>query len=145
MNKIIHNWHTRLDMPKHDAEWHKQDVADELEELKEARGIIHKWSELSDISYTYSRAHWSGFEEIVLPISNIGYLIGLLYMFPKYQLRWRFFVALGKKFDKDIKIKEVRNPKKIKKLEEIAGKYGLNKEAFVSEAKRLMKRRIFLK
>lgn len=145
MNKIIHRWHTKLDMPKHDLKWHEQDIADEMQELEEARGIINNWSELSDISYTYTRAHWSGHKDIPLPISNFKYLIGLVYMFPKYQLRWKFFVILGSKLDKNIKIREVRNPKKIHKLETIAGNYGLNKKDFVLEAKKLMKKRIFLK
>lgn len=145
MNKIIYKWHSKLDMPKYDREWHRQDVADELQELKEANGVINKWSELSDVCYTYTRAHWSGHRDIALPISYSSYLIGLVYMFPKFHLRWRFFVILGKKLDKDVKIREVRNPRKVDKLETIAGRYGLDKEAFVSEAKKLMKKRIFLK
>lgn len=145
MNKIIHRWHTRLDMPKHDAKWHEQDIADEMQELEEARGIVNNWSELSDISYTYTRAHWSGHENIKLPIGKVHYYIGLVYMFPKYYLRWSFFNAVGKKLDGSVKVREVRNPKKINKLHTIAEKYGFDKDEFSAEAKRLMRRRIFLK
>lgn len=132
-------------MPKHDAAWHEQDIADELQELREARGIVNIWSELSDISYTYTRAHWSGVKDIKLPVSTFHYHIGLLYMLPKYQLRWKFFVILGSKLDKNVKVREVRNPQKVYKLEHIAGKYGFDKELFVSEAKKLMRKRLFLK
>lgn len=145
MNKIIFNWHKKLDMPKYNLAWHQRDIEDELLELKEARGIIHKWSELSDIAYTYSRALWSGHAELKLPISRIKYYFGLIYMFPKYQLRWNFFVDLGKKLNSDIKIREVRNPARANKLLEIAEKYNFDKKKFSEESKKMLKRRFFLK
>lgn len=145
MNKIIIAWHNRLDMPKYDLAWHKADVADELQELVEAKSFIDKWSELSDISYTYTRAKWSGHVDIDLPITYHQYLIGLIYMFPKYSLRWNFFYKLGKRLGAEVKVTEVRNPKKLSKLENIAEKYGLDKKQFVEEAKKLMRYRLFLK
>ncbi len=51
-------------------------------------------------------------------------------MFPKYTLRWRFYRVLGKKIDKNVKITEVRNPKKLEKLEYIAKKYNLDSIKF---------------
>lgn len=145
MKKLINKWHSILDMPKNDLAWHEADVLDELEELKEAEGLIHKWSELSDVVYTYTRAHWSGHTEIKSPLSKINFYVGLLYMFPKYSLRWKFYRVLGKKFDKNIKITEVRNPKKIEKLKIIALKYNLDPDKFTEEAKKLMKKWMFLK
>jgi hypothetical protein len=44
MKKIIHRWYSIIGMPKRDLEWHKADIADEMQELKEARGLVHKWS-----------------------------------------------------------------------------------------------------
>ena len=144
MNKIINYWHSILDMPKRDFEWHKADVLEELQEFNEARGLINKWSELSDVVYTYTRACWSGHKTMEYPLSKISFFMGLLYMFPKYTLRWRFYRVLGKKIDKNVKIAEVRNPKKIEKLEKIARKYNLNPQQFTDEAKKLIKRWIFL-
>ncbi len=69
--------------------------------------------------------------------------MGLLYMFPKCTLRWKFYRALGKKFDRDIT--EVRNPRKTEKLKHIARKYNLDEDLFEAEAKKLMKKWIFLK
>lgn len=74
-------------MPKYDFTWHSQDVAEEFGEYKEATGLLHRWSELSDVVYTYTRAQWSGYKEIEFPLSRTGFYIGLLYMFPKYTLR----------------------------------------------------------
>lgn len=142
---LIHKWHSYLNMPKHDIDWHLQDVKDELEELKEAEGIIHRWSEISDVVYTCTRAKWSGHKQIEFPLKKIHFYIGLIYMFPKYTIRWRFFRAVGKKIDSNLKICEVRNPTRIHKLEHIANKYNLDPEIFKNEAQRMMKWWVFLK
>lgn len=145
MKKLIESWHSVLDMPKKDYYWHQADVLEELKELQEAEGLINKWSELSDVAYTYTRAYWSGHTEIQYPLSKINFYIGLLYMFPKYSLRYGFYRVLGKKIDKNAKLKEVRNPKKIEKLKHIASKYNLDGDKFTEEAKKLMKKWVFLK
>ena len=145
MKKLIEKWHSKLDMPKYDFVWHSQDTADEIQELNEAEGLICKWSELSDVVYTCTRANWSGHKNIKFPYNKLKFFIGTLYMIPKYTLRWNFFRTLGKKFNKDLKIKEVRNPKKVKKLENIAIQYNLDPKIFIDEAEKLMRFWFFLK
>nr|AQS30182.1 hypothetical protein [uncultured bacterium] len=145
MMKIINKWHSILDMPKKDFYWHQADVLEELKELEEAEGLVNKWSELSDVVYTYTRAHWSGHTDIEFPLNKANFYIGLFYMFPKYSLRYGFYRVLGKKINKNAKLKEVRNPKKIEKLEHIAKKYNLDPIKFKDEAKKLIKRWVFLK
>ncbi len=142
---LINKWHDMLHMPKYDEAWHKQDMADEIAEYEEARGFIDTWSELSDVAYTYTRSKWSGHHTIEFPLSKIKLVIGLLYMFPKYTLRFRFFRDLGHQFDKNLHISEVRNPKKIEKLKVIAQKYNHDPEVFQQKAQKLMRFRIFLK
>ena len=142
---LINKWHTLLAMPKYDEVWHQEDLADELTEYQNARGVIASWSELSDVAYTYTRAQWSGHKSIVFPFSKTKLCIGIVYMLPKYTLRWRFFRTLGHQFDKNLNISEVRNPKKIEKLKTIAGKYNLDPDEFTQKATLLMKNRIFFK
>lgn len=142
---LINKWHDMLNMPEYDEEWHRQDMADELAEYQEAKGFIDTWSELSDVAYTYTRAKWSGHTTINFPLSRIRLAIGILYMLPKYTLRWRFFRALGHEFDRKLNISEVRNPKKIAKLKNIAEKYNLDPELFTQKAQSLLKNRILLK
>ena len=89
---FINLWHTILDMPKYDEEWHRQDIEDELKELRGAKGFLDTWSEKSDLVYTYTRAKWSGHHNIIFPKGKLDFLIGLVYMFPKYTLRWLFFI-----------------------------------------------------
>ncbi len=145
MEKLINKWHSYLDMPKNDLAWHEQDILDEFNELKEAKGVIDTWSEISDIVYTYTRARWSGHKNLKFPIHKLYFLIGIVYMFPKYTLRWRFYYILGKRIDKKLELREVRNPKKIEKLKVIAEKYNIDKEILINEAKKLKKKWIFLK
>jgi hypothetical protein len=142
---LIHYWHNKLNMPKYDEEWHKQDMVDELAEYTEAHGLIDTWSELSDVAYTYTRAKWSGHTTVDFPLSKIQLFVGILYMFPKYTLRWRFFRELGHQFDKGLNISEVRNPKKISKLVVIAEKYHLDPSMFQERAEKLLKSRFLLK
>lgn len=145
MKNLINKWHTKLDMPKHDEAWHRADMEDELQEYHEARGVIDTWSELSDVVYTYTRALWSGHSTITFPFSKTYFFLGVLYMIPKYSLRWHFFRTLGKRIDPSLRITEVRNPKKIAKLYNIATQYNIDPTRFRTEAQKLMRWRIFFK
>lgn len=136
---LLDRWHTLLNMPKYDEAWHRQDLADEMAEYHEATGIIDTWSELSDVAYTYTRARWSAHHGIAWPLSRLQFVIGLIYMFPKYTLRWRFFRRLGRRIDPTLCINEVRNPRKIEKLHTIAEKYHIEPAAFKQEAQRMLR------
>lgn len=127
---LISYWHGCLDMPKQDEAWHRQDMQDELKELAEARGFVDRWSEYSDVVYTYTRALWSGHSSIQNPLGFCAFVWGLLYMFPKYTFRWWFYRRAGQKVDPRVRMTEVRNPKKVEKLHTIAGKYGIDPFVF---------------
>jgi hypothetical protein len=117
-------------MERKDRDWHIGDIADEMAELQEATGILHRWSEYSDVVYTVTRARWGG-HDMPSPLPRRYFIYGSLYMFPKYTSRWIFFYRAGKKAGADHKVTEVRNPKKLHKLEHIAKKHGLQPEEFI--------------
>ncbi len=142
---IIHRWHTILNMPRYDEVWHTQDMTDELTEYNEASGVIDSWSELSDVAYTYTRANWSGHKNIKFPLSKWQFYLGIVYMIPKYTLRWRFFRKLGHQFDKNLNISEVRNPRKITKLIVLAEKYHLDPTLFQIRAEEMLRHTFLLK
>lgn len=143
--QLIDRWHTMLDMAKYDEAWHKEDMADELAEYHEAQGFVDVWSELSDVAYTYTRAIWSGHKNIEFPLSRWQLYIGLIYMLPKYTLRWRFFRKLGHTFDRNLHLSVVRNPKKVAKLIAIAENYQLDPALFQIRAEKMLKRSFLLK
>lgn len=123
-------------MPKHDLAWHEKDVADEVAELREARGLFSRWSELSDVVYTVTRARWSG-HNISFPRSALAFAVGVLYMIPKYSSRWAFFHKLGKSFGKDFHM--VRNPARAEKLRALAVANDIDPGEFESRAKKLLR------
>lgn len=127
---IVKRWHTWVNQPKEDIDWHRADIVDELAELQEATKLIHRWSELSDVVYTLTRGRWSG-HELAFPISRPQRIVGYIYMFPKYTSRTLFFRRAGKKAGADQPLQSVRNPKKVAKLEEIARQNNLDPKLFV--------------
>src|SRR5882757_6413756 len=127
---LVQKWHGWLQQPKYDKAWHEQDVADELEELRQAKGVIHHWSELSDVVYTVSRARWSG-HDLAYPLSRGEVLIGHVYMYPKYSLRTVFFRSAGRKAGSLQPVHSVRNPKKTHKLAKIAKENNIDQDLFI--------------
>lgn len=140
---MIRLWHTMLDMKKYDRAWHEQDIADELSEYHEETRFLKKWSELSDVSYTYSRAKWSG-HTLEFPFSKWHLVAGVMYMIPKYTGRWLFFKKAGKRAGSKEPIREVRNPRKVHKLHTIAKRYDIDTEAFQEICEQQLKRWILL-
>jgi hypothetical protein len=136
-------WQKLLDVPKWDLDFHKKDLQDELEEYKEAVGFINRWSEASDVVYTWTRAkYWSKVEIGSFPLSTLTLLWGMTYMYPKYTLRWLFFRSVGKEMN--IKVNEVRNPRKVKKLENLARLNNADPKDFVRIATRKLERWLLL-
>lgn len=142
---IFAPWHNLLRMEKHDLAWHEADIADELIEYQQARGFVERWSEVSDVVYTYTRARWTGYSELSFPLPRRYLICGALYMFPKYTLRWLFFITAGKLAKAQRVIREVRNPAKLSKLDDIAAIYHLNPEQFRAICQKLLKYWILLK
>lgn len=128
---ILYRWHSWLGMRKKDLAWHQQDVADELAELQEASGLIDRWSEKSDVVYTVTRARWSG-HNVDYPINKLDTALGLCYMYPKYTTRFLFYRKAGRKIDPKSDVRQVRNPKKVHKLQLIAERYDLPPEEFIA-------------
>jgi hypothetical protein len=127
---MLNFWHGLLDMPKHDEEWHQADIRRELAELRAAGSSWQeKWSEYADVAYVHSRARWAGFD-LALPIPRHVFYLSLIYMLPKYTLRYLFFRRAGLRCGK--RIYEVRNPKKPEKLRSIAKHNGINPDEFVA-------------
>lgn len=122
---MINKWHDWLGMSKFDKTWHEQDMADELAEYHEETNLIKKWSEASDVVYTYSRSKWSG-HDLTFPLGKLAYVLGFLYMIFKYTGRYLFFRSAGRKAGADKDIRCVRNPKKLHKLDDILTEQKIN-------------------
>lgn len=115
---IVERWHNWLGQPKYDKSWHASDIAGELAEYHEETKLIKKWSELSDVVYTYTRACWSG-HDLKFPLAKWQLPLGLAYMYPKYTGRYLFYRRAGRRAGANPDIVCVRNPRKLYKLGEI--------------------------
>lgn len=145
MRRIIYKrWHDLLGMPKYDKTWHKNDVAAEYQELLEAKGWVNRWSEYSDVTYTVTRAWWSG-HDIQSPLTHWQFIYGSAYMFPKHGLRFLFYRRAGKVLGSAIPLREIRNPHKPHKLRHIANTYNLDPNEFTAICNKQLRYWLLLK
>lgn len=131
-------WFKLIKKPTKELEWVLEDIEGELTEFRQARGVINKWSELSDVVGCYDFARYSG-HVVSIPFNKLYILIGSVYMVPKLSLRLLLFWRAGKKVDRKVSVKEYRNPKKIEKLQHIANKYNIDPIKFQIEVEKRLK------
>lgn len=140
---LVNWWHSKLDMKRYDQAWHESDMADELAEYHEETRWLKKWSELSDVAYTYGRSLWDGCS-VDFPLPKALYPLGLMYMFPKYTGRWLFFRRAGKKAGAKKAVHEVRNPQKVHKLHTIAERNDIDPVVFTEICQKQLRHWILL-
>ena len=98
---------------------------EELRERRAAKGFLQRLTESSDVLFTISRAHYDGFPTRQLPPFSIrrhGLVYG--YMVAKYTLRGTFYraAALLCGVPRCRSVREVVNPAKDSKLDEVAAR-----------------------
>lgn len=135
---IVKRWHAWVNQPNFDESWHKQDIADELQELTTATGFVNHWSEMSDVVYTVTRARFSG-HKLAYPIPRSQVVLGYVYMYPKYSLRVLFFRSAGRKAGAKEPLQSVRNPRKVYKLQEIAEQNNIDPALFIDICKKQLR------
>ena len=135
---MIDRWHAYLAMSRHDQAWHENDMADELAEYHEETHWFKKWSELSDVVYTTTRSRWDDCP-LAFPLQPYQYYLGIVYMIPKYTLRWYFYRTAGRKAGAARELHEVRNPHKTHKLHHIAAKYDVDPRLFQTICERQLR------
>ena len=134
---IQNKWHAYLGVRKRSASWHSMAIRDELEEYYAATSLLNKWSKAADVHFAHGQAKWGGYK-LRYPLSPDAYLLGKLYMYPKYTLRFWFFRRAGKKLGNP-DVREVRNPRMVLKVREIAEQYGFDTKAFERVCKKQLK------
>eukprot|EP00697_Spironema_sp_BW2_P004266 gnl/Spiro4/1580_TR837_c0_g1_i1.p1 gnl/Spiro4/1580_TR837_c0_g1~~gnl/Spiro4/1580_TR837_c0_g1_i1.p1 ORF type:complete len:175 (+),score=13.63 gnl/Spiro4/1580_TR837_c0_g1_i1:79-525(+) len=122
MSAFAKLWLKTLKLKVHGRTWHRQDVIGEMREFRQASTRLHRLSELSDISFTYTRAISNGYHvpnPFVLTSVPSRCVIDA-YMIVKYSTRFYFYRFCGWRAGHPTTLREVRNPMKTNKLEEIA-------------------------
>ncbi|KLU81062.1 hypothetical protein MAPG_00157 [Magnaporthiopsis poae ATCC 64411] len=139
---LLGRWHSYLALPRQTpASWHQDRLKEELRELREARTLAEAISEASDVVFTISRAEHEGFGNDSISTSNfLGRLptfwaaAVILYMLYKFTMRWSFYrvtaYACGLRGEQLDAVRDVINPAKLDKMDNVARRHGLEPSKF---------------
>ena len=142
MSTFLKRWHTVLGLSrKPELAWHKSRLAEELLERRKATTPLGRLSETSDILFTLSRARHDGFSIPFQPSWSRAYNgFAKLYMLSKFTSRWGFYrvaaYCVGKHDWRSVR--EVVNPRKRAKVDEVALRHGIPMNEFRRVCARLL-------
>ena len=141
MHAFLQRWHKTLGLSRQSPpSWYRDRLSEELRERRAARTGLQRLTETSDVLFAISRARYDGFPLRSLPpftISRHGMVYG--YMVAKYTLRWTFYRAAAMLcgVPRCRSVREVVNPAKDSKLEEVAVRHGIDAAKFRRVGSRL--------
>lgn len=132
--KLVAKWHSLLNLPRQSPPtWYRDRLREELQERRAANTPLRKLSETSDVFFSISRARHDGFPLSRLPTFNLSRHGGVyVYMLLKFTLRWGFYRVAARICQPGgaRNVREVVNPAKDRKLDEVAERHGLDKGRF---------------
>ncbi|KAI8632140.1 hypothetical protein F5Y19DRAFT_473027 [Xylariaceae sp. FL1651] len=140
ISTLLYRWHRLLSLPRQPhLSWHQDRLRDELAECQEAETPLEKLSETSDVIFSLSRATYDGFPVGELPPFTLRHAPAYGYMLAKFTSRWAFYwaVAFLCGAPNHYTVREVVNPTKDHKLEEVALRHHIDPEKFKRIACRL--------
>ncbi|KAI1765645.1 hypothetical protein GGR53DRAFT_529402 [Hypoxylon sp. FL1150] len=129
----LYQWHRLLDLPRQSPpSWYPDRLRDEIQELREARTFLERLSETADVFFTISRSEYDGFPVGQLPDFNLWHVPVYLYLIGKFTSRWTFYkvAAFICKPNHGSTVREVTNPTKDFKMEDVARRHGLDPTRF---------------
>ena len=139
-NALLERWYGVLGLPRQPlSSWHRSRIREELHERRKAISCQQKLSETSDVFFSINRARHDGFPNRKLPVISSRHILVYAYMLAKFTLRWKFY-RITAFFCNDPRYKDVRevvNPRKDQKLEEVALRNQINPAKFKYVGRRL--------
>ncbi|KFY67434.1 hypothetical protein V496_01625 [Pseudogymnoascus sp. VKM F-4515 (FW-2607)] len=130
---VLGRWHRMLGLPRQSPPWYRDRLREELQERRTANTPWQKLSEASDVFFSISRARYDGFPVRKLPIFVASrHVLVYTYMLAKYTSRWKFYRTAAKLCNApnyDL-VREVVNPSKAHKLDEVACRHQLDPAEF---------------
>lgn len=117
--------------------WYRDGLREELRERQTATTHWQRLSETSDVLFSISRASFDGFPICRLPsITGHSHVLVYVYMLAKYTSRWTFYKVTAMLF-RALQYKlmrEVVNPTRDHKLDEVASCHRIDQEQFKSRS-----------
>ncbi|KAJ0419150.1 hypothetical protein BJY00DRAFT_166367 [Aspergillus carlsbadensis] len=140
---MLRLWHGVLRLAKQPvASWHRDRVREELKERRTAKTWGHRLSETSDVLFSLSRARYDGFPIRSLPRKSVPYnSLAYTYMVAKYTSRWGFYrvAAYLSGAPRPDLVREVVNPTKSAKLDEVARRHQIDPTKFKTVSRQLLR------
>ncbi|KAL5335762.1 hypothetical protein BJX70DRAFT_374395 [Aspergillus crustosus] len=140
---MLRRWHTMLGLARQPvASWHRERVREELKERRIATKWSHRLSETSDVLFSFSRARHDGLPVRSLPRMVVPYyFLAYTYMVAKYSSRWGFYRAAAYFSDAPRYglVREVVNPRRSAKLDEVAVRHQIDPIRFKKVCQRLLR------
>ena len=131
---LLKRWHRMLGLSRQSPpSWYRDRLREELPEPLIAKTHWQKLSETSDVFFSSSRAQYDGFPVRKLPpFITSRHVLVYAYMLAKFTLRWKFhrtvaFICNAPHYDS---VREVVNPSKDEKLEEVASRHQIDPVEF---------------
>jgi hypothetical protein len=130
---LLRRWHGMLGLSRHSPSWYRERLREELRERRTANTPWQKLSETSDVFFSISRAQYDGFPVRKLPpFVASRHVLVYTYMLAKYTLRWKFYrtaaiICNAPHYDL---VREVVNPSKDHKLDEVASRHQIDPVEF---------------
>ncbi|KAH9203364.1 hypothetical protein DL95DRAFT_154077 [Leptodontidium sp. 2 PMI_412] len=138
---LLRQWHKMLGLSlQSPRSWYRDRLREELRERREANTSLQKLSETSDVFPSISRARCDGFPVRELPrFTASRHVLVYAYMLVKYNSRWKFYrtVATLCNAPHYSQVREVVNPSKDHKLEEVARRHQIDPVKFRRISSRL--------
>ncbi|OTB11314.1 hypothetical protein K445DRAFT_307234 [Daldinia sp. EC12] len=138
--KILRQWHKLLGLRRQTPlSWHRDRLREELQERRDATRPLEKLSETADVFFSISRAKYDGFPVRTLPHFSVSHVLVYAYMLAKYTSRWAFYrvaAFLCGAPNYGI-VREVVNPAKDNKLDEVASRHHIDQREFKRIGRRL--------
>ncbi|KAI9887288.1 MAG: hypothetical protein M1823_000882 [Watsoniomyces obsoletus] len=127
---LLKRWHQMLGLSRQSPpSWYRDRLREELRERRTATSFWQKLSETSDVFFSISRARHDGFPIRTLPpLMTPGHVLGYAYMLVKYTSRWQFYrtAAFLCNSPSYRSVREVVNPNKDHKLDEVASRHQID-------------------
>jgi hypothetical protein len=141
INALLRPWHRMLGLSRQSPpSWYRDRLREELRERRTAKTPWQKLSETSDVFFSISRARYDGFPIRKLPpFVASRHVLLYAYMLAKYTLRWQFYrtAAIFCNIRHYNLMREVVNPSKDHKLDEVASRYQIDPVEFKRVGRRL--------
>ena len=138
---LLRRWHGMLGLSRQSPlSWYRDRLREELRERRIASTPWRRLSETSDVLFSISRASFDGFPVRRLPfITGSRHVLVYAYMLAKYTSRWKFYRVAARlcRAPQYSLVREVVNPAKDHKLDEVASRHQIDRAQFKRVSRQL--------